>query len=97
MYSTLVSVLIPNSGISALLFCRFFIYVFVYSFIAQPLSCVVFSQVQSPGAAVNESGIASEVDDLRAQLANSEAGRKLLESQLSEANSSVALLREEGS
>lgn len=57
----------------------------------------VFSQVEGPGAAVKESSVASEVDDLRAQLAKSEAGRKLLESQLSEANGSVAQLRGEGS
>lgn len=70
---------------------------FCLFFIVQPLLCSVFLQVESPGAALKESDIGAVLNDLRAQLAKSETGRKLLESLLSEANGSVALLRGEGS
>lgn len=56
----------------------------------------MFWQDKSPGVAVKESGLAAELHNLREQLAKSEAGRKLLETQLTEANGSVALLRGEG-
>lgn len=56
----------------------------------------MFWQDKSPGVAVEESGLAAELHNLREHLAKSEAARKLLETQLTEANGSVALLRGEG-
>lgn len=56
------------------------------------------SQVrQSQGAKEEESGVLSELQSLREQLEKSDGEKKALETQLSEANSSVTQLQQQGS
>lgn len=54
-------------------------------------------QVKPNQSAVEESGVLSELQNLREQLEKSEKERKSIETQLSEANSTVTKLQEEGS
>lgn len=69
--------------------------VFFMSFI---MSSVLFipQQAGQSQSAVEESSLVSELQNMREQLMKSETERKLLETQLSEANSSVAQLQGEG-
>lgn len=53
--------------------------------------------MKSGPSAVEESGVLSELQNLREQLEKREEERKALETQLSEANSTVTELQEEGS
>lgn len=54
-------------------------------------------QVKQSQGATEESSVLSELQSLKDQLETSEKERKLLESQLSEANDTVAQLQGEGS
>lgn len=62
------------------------------------MSSVLFitQQAGQSQSAVEESSLVSELQNMREQLTKSETERKLLETQLSEANSSVAQLQVEG-
>lgn len=55
-----------------------------------------FFQVRQSQSALKESGVRSELQNLREQLEKSEEERKAIEAQLSEANGSVTQLQEEG-
>ena len=55
-----------------------------------------FFQVRQSQSAVVESGVRSELQNLREQLEKSEEQRKASEAQLSEANGAITQLQEEG-
>lgn len=59
-------------------------------------SVLLYHQAKQGQSAGEESSVLSDLQSLKAQLEKSEGGRKLLETQLSEANSTITRMQQEG-
>lgn len=83
---------LPGAGVrrktsaSTLLYLLFFIM----------SSVLLYHQAKQGQSAGEESSVLSDLHSLKAQLEESEGGRKLLETQLSEANSTITRMQQEG-